>query len=88
VEPVKESIQLTNSYFQKAPRSIIELTDLERELLDERQEVAYCVCGFSEADAKGQVMIACDICDNWFHDECVGSRGFVYGDLLMSAVLK
>jgi hypothetical protein len=72
IDSARESIQLNNTYYRKAPRPKVELTDRERELLDEHQEVFYCVCGASETEVKGQVMIACDVCDNWFHDECVG----------------
>lgn len=75
VEPnPKECIQFKNSIFQKATQPKIELTDRERELLEERQEAEAinCVCGYSEAEVKGTIMIACDVCDNWFHDECVG----------------
>lgn len=71
-EPPKDNIQLVGSIFHKASQPKVELTDLERELLEAPVEVTYCICGSTEAAAKGTVMIACDICDNWFHDECVG----------------
>mmetsp|Transcript_13256 Transcript_13256/g.24859 ORF Transcript_13256/g.24859 Transcript_13256/m.24859 type:complete len:331 (+) Transcript_13256:1590-2582(+) len=64
--------QFRNSFFQKATQPKIELTEREKEILEERQETAYCICGYSETEVKGNIMIACDICDNWFHDECVG----------------
>jgi len=51
----------------------IELNEEERNLLYPNQyEKRYCICQRTEAEAGEQVMIECDLCSNWFHEECIG----------------
>mmetsp|Transcript_2862 Transcript_2862/g.3797 ORF Transcript_2862/g.3797 Transcript_2862/m.3797 type:complete len:425 (+) Transcript_2862:182-1456(+) len=35
-----------------------------------KEEPVYCIC--RKPDIPGQLMIACDMCDEWFHGKCVG----------------
>jgi hypothetical protein len=43
------------------------------ESVDPDDTAVYCVCRkpYSEED-EGEVMVACDACDNWYHPTCVG----------------
>ncbi|CAG9317375.1 unnamed protein product [Blepharisma stoltei] len=63
---------LTNKVQTKAK---IELNDEERNLLypDKPQdEKRFCICNRTELETQGLTMIMCDICMDWFHDECIG----------------
>jgi hypothetical protein len=55
----------------------IELTDQEKDLIypnEKLREKRYCFCKRTEEEAVGLTMIECDICHDWFHDECIGRR--------------
>lgn len=39
---------------------------------DEKEEVIRCVCGHNEDDTDGMMFIACETCDVWQHNICMG----------------
>jgi hypothetical protein len=75
LEEIKEPLRNRLNYNNKH-RGKIELNEQEKDLLykqaSPKQDRRYCHCERTEAEAAGSLMIACDKCDNWFHDECIG----------------
>ena len=49
----------------------IELNEDEKDLIAVKEK-RYCICRRTEEEAAGLTMIECDVCHDWFHDECLG----------------
>jgi hypothetical protein len=51
--------------------------ELEAEKLDEnfaRQLPVYCICKRPWSEDEGRDMVGCDVCQDWFHLDCVGIK--------------